>query len=387
MSALIDTIRHESPGSGLAFRRDIYGESDRDELIMDLLSLANAEVSGPRHIVLGVREPARGQRDLRGVRASDFAMMKQCLRDWIATSIEPAFSVSTQTFKLGDRIIGVIIVGDCDDPPYLLSKDAPHGLTPGAGWVRRGTQRLPLLRRDLERMFAAGDSRSAAAIAPSVGFPGQPPRAAIDLPALPLDELPSELAAGKLRHLLEAKADAKAAFGRTETHMQRLIHARVFGMDQAYEERGLDTIRAQLDSAASDYRSADDYYRYHVRAHPLQLVVTNEADQPIDGTTLQIRIPRLEGIGVADRAYAPTDIETPPPGYPVVKDTERGTIIQARIGPIPAGASVDAFGVPPRLCVRPEAAGNSVAIDYVLVGGGLGEPVRDSLMLRFVAAE
>lgn len=363
MSALIDVIRHESPGSGLAFRKDIYGEADRDELIMDLLSLANADVSGPRHIVLGVPDPARGQRDLRGVLPADFALMKQCLRDWIATSIEPAFSVSTQTFKLGDRVIGVIIVGDCDDPPYLLSKDAPRGLTPGAGWVRRGTQRLPLLRRDLERMFTAADSRSTVAVVPSVGFPGEPPRAAIDLPALPLDDLPSEIAAGKLRHLLEAKVDAKAAFGRTETHMQRLIHARVFGMDQAYEERGLDTIRAQLDSAATDYRSADDYYQFHVRAHPLQLVVTNEADRPLDGATLQLRIPKLEGIGFADRAYAPADIEAPPPGYPAVKDTARGTIIQARLGSVAAGATVDVFGVPPRLWVRPEAAGNSVAID------------------------
>lgn len=111
------------------------------------------------------------------------------------------------------------------------------GLPAGSGWIRRGTKVFPLLRADLQRIFEAKlATKSSVEVTPRVGFPGDEPQGEVSLPALGLDELPSAVAAAKLRNVLEAKESARAVLGRTETHLSRLVHARVFGVDEPYED-------------------------------------------------------------------------------------------------------------------------------------------------------
>jgi hypothetical protein len=100
---------------------------------------------------------------------------------------------------------------------------------------------------------------------------------------------------------------------------------------------------------------------------------------------LRLQLPRLAGLGVADKVYSPTGHDSDAtPGYPLVTVGKRTIEIETSMDSLAPGASAAVFREPPRLWVREPAAGKSIALDYSVYARGLREPVRDSLTLRIV---
>jgi len=161
MGPLDDLVRFEGANSGLAFRERAYCASERAELLRDLVALANAGVRGPRFLFLGVSDGVGRERSIPGITRHDWSHVKHLLAASIE-AIEPRPKVGVRALEVDGALVGMLCLEECEDPPYLLGGDAGEGLAPGTGWVRRGTSVLPLLRRDLERLFES-KARSAAA--------------------------------------------------------------------------------------------------------------------------------------------------------------------------------------------------------------------------------
>jgi hypothetical protein len=200
---------------------------------------------------------------------------------------------------------------------------------------------------------------------------------------LRLERLPSAVAAKKLGKVLKAKQDSRA-MGKTQTDLVRLVHTRVFGVDRAYETHSDDSLRMQIESSKKDYRPADEHYAFEVRAHRLDIVVQNPGRVALDNTTIRMTMPRIEGIGVADRLYAPPDGQAPTSGYPRVKAGSRTISIEAEVGSLPAGNIVSVFEHAPRFWARPAAAGKTIPVDVTLHARELRDPVRETLTIRIV---
>ena len=386
MSVLDELIRYESANSGLAFREQVYSQTEARELVIDIVALANASVSGSRFLVLGVRDVVGGQRTLTGVSKAEFDVLKKLIRRLISGAVEPAFKIAVKTLMVDDSRIGVVIVSDCDNRPYLFTAEAGGDFPPGSGWVRRGTQQLPLQREDLQRMFEAKFTRPKPKLDLRIGFPGSAPQNEITLRVLPLDELPSDLAAGRLRKMLEAKANAKEILGKTETQFSRLMHAQVFGMDEPYEARGEDTLKLQLERTAAEYARADEFYKYEVRAHQLDLVVAYDGESSLSSAMLQLKLPRLEGMGIAKHLYYSTERETDGDSYPEVDEGSHTIGVQTRFGSVQPGTMVKVFRQAPRIWMRQPAAGKTIPVDCTVHAPELSEPVHQTLIIRIVAA-
>jgi hypothetical protein len=159
MSKLEDLVLSYNAGSALAFREHAYAPAESALLLQDVLALANAEVPGPRFLFLGVRDVAGTKRVLTGLSADGVSAMRRAMPALLARSIEPPFKIALRALTIRGATIGLLYLSECDDQPYLLAKSAA-GLPAGIGWVRRGTQQSPLLRADLQRMFAAKRERS-----------------------------------------------------------------------------------------------------------------------------------------------------------------------------------------------------------------------------------
>jgi len=139
---------------------------------------------------------------------------------------------------------------------------------------------------------------------------------------------------------------------------------------------------ALLEALGSQYERADAYYQYEVRAHPLPIRISNGNGSALSGVTLTLKIPLLEGIGVATERHPGPDMPPSQEDYPSVRRSEHAYRIQASIGEVPSGSTVDAFEHPPRLWVREAAAGKNISVAFSLQARELREPVRDVLLLR-----
>lgn len=382
MARLEDLVRHEPASSSLALRERIYGAEERSMLLRDIVALANAATEGPRFLLLGLREPVGGQREVCGVEPADWTAFKSVLAG-VAQAIEPTLKLTARSLTISGKLVGVVCLPSCAEPPYLLNAKPGSGLQAGAGWIRRGTECLPLLRADLARLFAARQEEPADECDVAIGFPGDPPQNEITIAALSIDELPSAVAAERLRAMLEAQRDVKAAFGRTQTQLSRLMHARIFGVEQPYERHSEDSLRLSIERTAEDSRAADEHYQFELRAHKLEVVVCNRRSRPLSDATLRVTLPRLEGVGVAERLYAKPGASCGD-GYPRVTTNARTVDIDAAIGIVPPGSTVSGFREAPRLWARPPAAGKTIAVDCTLHARELREPLHETLVARIV---
>lgn len=386
MPRLEDIALHESANSAVAFREHAYMSRDAARFLCDVLALANAEVEGPRFLFIGVRDVAGSERTVPGIDAEAMSTLRRTLLALLARSVEPPFRIVLRALKVRGATVALLCLSECDNAPYLLRKSVA-GLPAGVGWLRRGTRQEQLTRADLRRLFARRPGSDQATTDVRVAFAGEPPREELELPVLDLAELPSAIAAGRLRQMLEAKKTAKDVLGRTETRFDRLLHAQIFGVEQAYESHGDESLRLMIDKAKDEHAIADRHYELNVRAHKLELVVCNRGSVALDNVMLQLRLPNLPGIGVADRLYTATGGEAGSEDrYPSVTVGQRVIDIEAGIGSLAAGATLAAFREPPRLWLREPAAGKSIALDYTVHARGLAEPIRDTLVIRIAAA-
>jgi len=382
MQSLKHLARYESAGSGLAFRRAIYGPDDDARLVSDCLALANAELDGqPRHLFLGVDDVVGGERRLLGIGKSDLVAFRRRLSSLLADTIEPKLRAAVRAVEIDGCLIGHVCLEKCLQAPYLTKRPVAGELPAGVGFVRRGARNLPLQREDLKRMFAASARPARKRQPVRIGFPGREPLERIALPVLGIRKLPSELAAERLRAMLETKQQARDIFGRTETRFSRLMHARLYGVDTPFEKHSDESLRMELKSADVAYRAADDHYRYEVRAHRVNLMIVNDRDSDLANARLRLTLPCIAGIGIAERIYVETDDELPPEGYPSVTRGGRTITVEAEIGTLYRNYRAHAFREPPRLWAREEAAGSAVPIDYELSADELAEPIRGSLAI------
>jgi hypothetical protein len=245
---------------------------------------------------------------------------------------------------------------------------------------------VPLLRADLKRMFDARRGEAAPPFALEFGFAGDTLQTEITLPVLELDELPSAVAAGKVRRLLEGRKSTKATLGRTETRLSRLMHAQIFGVDQPYVPHSEDSLRAQIDRATDEYRSADDHYTYEVRAHKLDFVVRNAGEQSLDDVVVSVKVPRIDAMGIAAQLFASARGDAPADGYPQITTGKQSFEITGRVGALAPGSLARVFRQPPRLWARAGAAGKTLPIAVTAHARELREPLSETLVLRLVAA-
>ena len=172
MSKLKDLVRYENANSALAFRATSYGANDGESLLIDLLALANAKVSGRRLLVLGVHDQLGGERRIEGVDLNAItclaASYKQTARDFI----QPTLTFSISSLVAEDRTLAVIVLRNCEAQPYVLAKDYSPRLRAGTSWIRRGSRHVALEQDDLEKLFGAGPTARPSARDLRVSFSG-----------------------------------------------------------------------------------------------------------------------------------------------------------------------------------------------------------------------
>ncbi|MCZ6476006.1 MAG: ATP-binding protein [Gammaproteobacteria bacterium] len=383
MSSLEKVIRSADAGSAIAFRERAYGEIERHGFLREILGLANALVDGPRYLIMGVRDSGPDGRIFVGISAAELGEAHEFYQTQIGRFIEPSLNIDLKSLEIDGASVAILTLNDCAQPPYLLREDVSNTMRAGSGWIRRSTESSRLRRADLQKLFKK------AAVSPvlqptiQVNFAGEVPLEEITLAVLDLSELPSGVAGGKFRKLLEAREASRDIGGRTTTRIDRLVYAREFGSTQPYQRISEDSLVRRLDATEEDYRVADDYYEYEIRTHQVNISLANIGGADLLDAFLTLDFPHVDGLGISEYIrLAPDSEKERPAGYPTVETGERKIRVQSTIESVPRGATVQAFSQPLRIWVREPVAGLTLAVDYALRATSLSEPVIGTLRLH-----
>lgn len=381
MSKLKDLIRYENANSALAFRTVPYGAEEREPLLVDILALANARISGTRVLVLGVDDELGGERRLDGVDLKAVARLAKSYKQTIREFVQPVLDTSISSLVIDDRTLAVIVLRDCESQPYVLGQDLSADLRAGSSWIRRGSGQVRLEPNDVNNLFKSESATGAEECALQVFFEGPKDALRLKLPALPLSSRPSELARERIEGQLEAKKAAHDRLGATDTWLDRLTFARLHGPDEPYKTQTQVSLLVELGQTDKENEVADKYYEYELRAHLINLVVVNSGNRPLNGASIVVDIPVKDGIAIADRIYPPVGIgaEDIPQGYPRISFGAQRTQIVAKLGCLEPGARVKVFQQPLRLLLREPAIGEHLPVNYTMLGEELNEPFIGSL--------
>ena len=114
MNRLIKIAQSVSPGTGIQFRKQGYGENGIRSFLRDVLAMANAAVEGPRYIIVGADFDSRGRKQVHPVDASDFSG-KPSYQSLANEYIEPPLRIRYKPVSLDGQRVGVFEIGDCQE--------------------------------------------------------------------------------------------------------------------------------------------------------------------------------------------------------------------------------------------------------------------------------
>jgi hypothetical protein len=370
MSTLEELIRSGSPGTPIQFRPQPYGSDGEAEFLRDLLAMSNANVKGPRLILVGVDSDATGAARVTGVSEADFKIPYEAIA---RRHIESPVQLTYRPVGHDNKQIGIFQIANCQDRPYMMRGDHSATLHHGDAWVRINNQRFRLGRSQLQALFQANSKDSIGTEQVEIGFAGVAGNQPLILPVCDLKQLPSAVAANKIRSLITTKANSSGS-GNT-TMMLRLTHAKAFGSNDPYKDQSVEELTAKLDEITQHHQVDDQNFMFEANGSDLQLRVFNQADTAIEDGTLTLTIPKVEGLLIAQR---PDD-----PGYPAIDIKADFTLVTVRLGEIPPGAPTLVFKSPIKLCVSGALKGQRLNLGYTLFGRNLRSPVGGQLPIDF----
>jgi len=392
LSQIETLIRHENEHTALKFRPTLYLRHEYDQLLRDIVALANADVRGERIIVLGV-DALGGNRTLIGV-PREMSVVHGTFEGLVQKHIEPPLRVRYGTCEMDGLIFGVLSITGCTNQPYLVSNPLAPALRRGEGWIRRGVEQLPLGRADLDRMYASRLEDGVFRGGIKVGFKGPKLVSSLVLRAIDAYEPPSAQAAAKLKAAIEAHTELE----RTKflsTRIMRLTHLRLFGHEAPYRSKSLEQLRLDLEHVLDEYREEDGYYRFEELGHRVNFTLINRGTEPVADASVSIELPNGAGIEVAPRIFMsrPTGEKSAPTAatgqstadYPSVTVTEKTITIARNLGAVACDSPVDLLREPLRMVITERAIGRRLPVRVTVHGRNLPAPIVVTLCIEGAA--
>ncbi len=387
MNRLLKIARTATPGTGFQFRKGKYGSSGVRSYLRDVLAMANAEVDGPRYIIVGADVDSKGHKCVHSIDAEDFSG-KPSYQSIANEYIEPPLRIRYKPVSVDGKRVGVFEIGDCQDRPYMMRIDYSERLRRGDAYVRAGNNVMKMGRRQLAQLFERKFRDSVSAGDIEIGFPGDIIHKDYSVKTCDLSQLPSAEASNKLDQLISIQNSSRNT-GST-TVMARLTHARLFGADDPYIDRSPEQLMQEMSELRVKYRDQDSHFLFETRAERMQLVVYNQGNEPIIDASLSLVMPNHNSFYVADNLPKKTNKNgfanrTPDEiaAYPSVILKDDSVQVTSKIGDIPVGEPVDVFISPLRLCVGKDLTGKRFGARYTLHGQNLRSPAKGQLRLLF----
>ena len=116
---------------------DPFRKLDQEELVKEVIGLANADVNGARNILFGFNAGVIEGSGIVGIDESAMADLKKAHR-LLSALIEPVLQLAFIYDRINGKLIGTLEIDGCDEGPYVVERDFSEKHARGQCWVRDG---------------------------------------------------------------------------------------------------------------------------------------------------------------------------------------------------------------------------------------------------------
>jgi len=357
---------------------DPFREQGQEELLKEVIGLANADVDGPRYILFGVNVGAMEGSGIVGIAESAMADLKKAHR-LLSALIEPVLHLAFIFDRINGKLVGALEIDGCDEGPYVVGQDFSEALSRGQTWVREGRELRAVERSDLAPVDTKQPAEPFVPPPISVGFNDQPNCKVLEMSVPDTSNPPFSREKQKVK---EPRNFKKAIKDVVETVTTQILRLR-----PGYEpDIAADT--AELKETKTLFADADNHYYYEEKALQLNLIVSNEGTEIVRDVSIELGFPRIPDFDVADHLYiSPFDKRSPHElknlGYPTVRREDAAIMVRSTIAVLAPGSPEPAFRCALRMAVGPGMQGKKMAIHYTLRGQNEQEFGKGRLKIIF----
>jgi len=409
MANYADLIKYENENTSLDFKGIQYEKKQHENLIRDIMSMANADVGNDRHIIIGVNHKASGDREILNIKKRDFidsAIYQQIIRE----NIEPEIKLDYLPYEYEGKLLGIFKISNCFDQPYMMKKEFGE-LKKGDCFIRKGSHISRMIRKDIDIILEEKmkrdkfDGKIQLSFSEYDGSPRE-----IELIVVANVKLPSQMAAEKIKRTIKkkkelAKNEAQStastgipAFLELQQRLAEAAHriANPFA-PTPYEQRNLDELEKNLEEVDQTYCDDDYYQFFELNSYKININVLNEGQIYIEDASIRLQFEKLDGLIISDMVYEEPkgdifNIATSPHvpsyesvNYPEVSYTKSSIIVFETIGNVKHHIAINAFKVPIRIKLLDQLSGKVIPIKCEIFGKNLIEPLSEVLTIKAVS--
>lgn len=408
-------IRHETENTNVDFKAIQYEKSAHEDLLKDIISMANARSKEDRYIIVGVNLKNSGERDVVGIKKDEFIDSAR-YQQLVYENIEPEIQFDYFSYEIDEEIVGVFHIRDCSDKPYMMKKSYGK-LQKGDSFIRRGDSQDRMIRKDYELIIEQRlNSRSFESYV-SIGFDTEGAPKTIKLPVTGAIEFPSEKAEERIKEILEKKKNKKKA--ENELNNKNLEAFKKMGLKdieafnaiqslsssfenklylfggKPYEERTIEELEEALSKIEEWYREDDLHVLFEKNSNKINLQIKNNSQSYIEDATLKMIIKKMDGVIIADKIYHKPQEKSPlKPNinpkvyltkfYPTVNENENNYIISTHVGDVKHHIPETVFGEPLRILFSPNLKGKKIKVLVKLFGKNVRKPIEQNLQIEVI---
>lgn len=367
---------------------DPFQMPGKEELVKQVIGLANAKVDGPRHILFGINPGAMEGSKIVGIDDGSIAVLKKAHRQ-VSEMVVPTVSLAFIFDSFDGKVVGVLEIDDCDQGPFAVGQNYSSEFSLGKSWIREGRLLREVEISDLakatlpeptEVIDEAYMVHAVAVPTIDVGFNDDPDRKFIEL-SIPDTSNPPF--AGERRDAKESRDLGQTIREMVHTVTNQVLKPVTRNSGSSDPDMSTDVYKAAQELEID----ANNHYYFEEKAVKLNFAICNRGAGSVEDLRIELGFPKVEDFDVADRIYvSPFDkriaAKHEQAGYPTVKHVDKAIFVRRTIRVLEHGRSVPALKSALRLAVGPAMQNRKLAILYTLrqQGAIIGE---GRLKIRF----
>lgn len=402
-------VKHENENTHLDFKASEY--SNQEALLKDVMSMANASFDKTSLIILGVKaQPGMSNVVVGLERIKDQAEIENIVQ----ANIEPLINFSYTSFKYGEKLLGVLVISTCNNPPYMMKKDY-QSLRTGDCWVRKGSKQSRATREDMDKLYAIRQNLLSTANI-QFGFNDRfTDTVCYKIPDFSADSYPSAIQSKKLNDLLNMlrqkkslKEDSPGESGLIKPSFQLIFkHFAASYGDYDSEKKAIvighsefntpifcteDELQERINNCQNSYYENDYYFFFEEMSMKQNFYILNNGSIFLEDVVVKLWFSKEVFIIADEKPEKPVpfsffqSLEQQPQlrsmsGYPTVEEKQNDFVVEESHKQIRHKEITPIFTEELRIQFMKEKAG-TFFIPYQISARNLPNPIQGKLLVK-----